>query len=558
MPERPIRRQALESRPVLSAGHLDWQAAFFGGLSNLALGMYDQIKKREAVEQFETARRDWQTAYNVYNQEMDKNPLQPDIGKDEEGPLPKFRKDIEKAYGDISKRLTNSAAAREFDNWAKGKLVDWKDEAISRSYEASRQMRISTANIIHDDLLRTRIIGQEATELDDLQKKVEANIVGLMNEGVLKPNEVDNFQLALREGREKLNYNWWREHLVGLPPELYKKELAKSGLDAEQIRSIESIRASIKREADAQKDEEQYENARKRFVEVFNNELTDPQVITDDLSQDKLSLPIANSLRNILLEREKPTFNLDNYIPVKEAISDLTLTKKQRLEVLAANLKGLDETTRKSLTAEIFAVSDPADPVNEPTNKDILSAITELENGGFLIRKEFKGESDRDIKIENLSSRIQLHNAYMKWVKENPMATPKQKREYFEQIVNPYKDAAAKDFLDKAWEYMKRGPFGRWPPIVGEEVQRETPLPPIGIRRGIPEESLRAAERLRQRIKGEKVEPEPAKEMKLQTAPDVAFDKIWPKLTDKEKSKILTALKNGYTAKEILEALGEK
>ena len=549
MPERPIRREAIESRPVLSAGHLDWQAAFFGGLSDLAIGMYDQIKKREAVEQFETGRRGLESFHSAYNQELDKNPLQADIGTDEQGPVPKFRKGFENAYADISKRMTNGAAAREFDNLAKTQNVRWLNEAISRAFNTTGEIRKATTDTIHDDILRKPIIGQDPTELDELQKQMEANIVTLRAEGVLTPSEDARYELLWREDREKLHYKWWRIHLTPLPPDLYKKELTKSGLNPDQVRNIEAIRASIKREADAQKDEEQYENARKRFVEVFNNELTDPQVITDDLSQDKLSLPIANSLRNILLEREKPTFHVSNYIKVKNAIADDTLTTTQRLVIFAENLQGLDETTRKSLVGEIFAAGDPADPLNEPTAKHLAATLAALRETGSLMGKA-PTEMSLDEKTANELKWLKLSIDLENWLKKNPTATPEQKQKFFKEVLlKPQQEEVAKGILQKAWKGWLEMNRAAW---------KGFPFPTRGPMKPIPEESLEAAERLRQRIKGEKVEPEPAKEMKLQTAPDVAFDKIWPKLTDKEKSKILTALKNGYTAKEILEALGEK
>lgn len=283
--------------------------------------------------------------------------------------------------------------------------------------------------------------------------------------------------------------------------------------------SLKAQMAAQNREIAAAKEAQQDEMARKLTLDFVDGK-GDLQVLRDALDKDLISLPFHNSLRNAMLDAEKPTLDISSYIKVKAAIADDTLTTNQKLVIFAENINRLDETTRKSLVGEIFAASNPADPVNEPTNKDILSAISELENGGFLIRKEFKGTSDREIKIENLSSRIQLHNAYMKWVKENPTATPKQKREYFEETVNPYKNEAAKKWFEKIWQS-----YGKVTTGVTGYLTRRTPT---------------------------------GKEMKLESAPDVEFDKIWPKLNDEEKGKVLTALKNGYTPKDILESLGEK
>jgi hypothetical protein len=48
----------------------------------------------------------------------------------------------------------------------------------------------------------------------------------------------------------------------------------------------------------------------------------------------------------------------------------------------------------------------------------------------------------------------------------------------------------------------------------------------------------------------------PVTSVRMESAPDIALDSYWPRLTNEQKEKVWAAFNNGYTAEEIIASLG--
>jgi hypothetical protein len=299
----------------------------------------------------------------------------------------------------------------------------------------------------------------------------------------------------------------------------------------EQITKRDDLMAKAGRMADNIKDRLQDETNRDLLVKRFNNQLTREEVITA-LDNDFLTPEAAKYLMSSL-EAAKTEFNVDNAIRVKQAIQDFRddkIDKKELYEIYYANLSGLDEAAQKSYLNEIFETEKVDDPLNQPDIKRMFNTLGDLKTAGLFITAGHDvvpyGDMTAVEKRDSEYMWLKITNELENWIKNHPDTTPEQRDKYFkETLLKPLKESAAKGFLDRWW-------FKIMPPDF---------LPFIAYR------GYQSYKLYRQ-----------LQEKSGRSAPLVEFDKVWPKITDEQKRKILAALKNGYSPKDILESLGEQ
>lgn len=463
--------------------------------------MFDLAIANTQLDKFQTA------ALTRYNQFQSDKANTPDY-KQWRGMLDKTIEDINK----YKEQVTHPLSRQQVNKWIAENTTTRTVNGQQLMGNWEKDLQIDTVDAITKNAIKvSEITHQKARDLldpnlasDAWDRDVAIGICSKDEAAIGKPAEIEEINSKIRVDAALSEIQLSpqdTEEIISKFPGLTAKErtdLLREGRVLNNYRQSEEERVLR---------EQQDEMHRKLTLDFLNGKLTLP-ILKEALENNWISLPFHDSLRNAMLDAEKPTYDVFADIKVLEAIKDDKLTTNQRLEVFAANLKGLDDATRKSRAVDIINAGDPSNPVNEPTNIDILSAITELENAGFLIGKDFKGETDRDIKIENLSRRIELHNSYMKWVKENPKATPKEKRLYFEEIVSAYKENAVKGWLSQWWEkYMS---------TEGEGV--------VHKRRRLEEEG--------------KVKETKTEDIQLESAPDTRLDNYWDILSDMQKRDI--------------------
>lgn len=143
-------------------------------------------------------------------------------------------------------------------------------------------------------------------------------------------------------------------------------------------RYVEAQTATTKREAAEQLKLAQEQKNRQLLADLWDNKLTDPQVITDAVRNNLISDTDGKYLRGALLSPKPKTLKLENLANVKDAINEIgtgAKTREQALSVLYSNLDGIDSVTGKSLLNEIYGEHDKNNSEIRREAKDIMEEL---------------------------------------------------------------------------------------------------------------------------------------------------------------------------------------
>ncbi|MCK5020387.1 MAG: hypothetical protein KAS32_25345 [Candidatus Peribacteraceae bacterium] len=198
----------------------------------------------------------------------------------------------------------------------------------------------------------------------------------------LKDNERAVGFISQRRAIESGDFADYFKHLeVGKKLGVYSaEEVAKykqATIDG-RVSYVKTTKATIKRQQAENLKLAQEETARQLLADIWEDKLKDKQDITDALRNNFITDTDAKYLRQQLLKTEPTELNLNNYAIVKEAITDIGTGAKTRTEamsVLIANLDGIDETTGKSLVAEIFGKHDKVEAEMKREGRDIMEEL---------------------------------------------------------------------------------------------------------------------------------------------------------------------------------------
>ena len=171
----------------------------------------------------------------------------------------------------------------------------------------------------------------------------------VLQQGAIQDGQFKDYFIHLEEGKKQGVYD--AEEVVK-----YKQ----ATIDARK-HYLEVRAATAKRDAAAKFKLLQDETGRQMLADLWDGKLTDPQKITDAVRSGLLTDTDGKYLRNALMSKEPPILNLQSLATVKQAIEGIgtnTITKKEALSVLYANLDSIDPTTGKSLVNEIFTEQD--------------------------------------------------------------------------------------------------------------------------------------------------------------------------------------------------------
>ena len=268
---------------------------------------------------------------------------------------------------------------------------------------------------------------------------------------------------------------------------------------------IEGERAAVQRQQAELLRQKQEETSRGLLADLFEGKLTDLNVITSALRQGFLSDTDARYFRSAMLNPEPAETALPAYVKVKEALQDLALgtkTKQDVLSLITSMTDSLSPADVKSFTNDVYAEPD--------------------KENSFWEKEAYQTIEKRLMTLDPLTGRLFGSTAQID-------ATDLAKIRFDEAIKSAAKAGKplkGTDFLKKAVEIsnalmpkqkMIISGGQKLPASEFEEFHIEGEIPPVpapvaGARKPIPEESKRAAERLRQRIKDLKAQP--AKETK--------------------------------------------
>lgn len=155
-------------------------------------------------------------------------------------------------------------------------------------------------------------------------------------------------------------------------------EKARPSMSGAQLDEADSLLAMARRQQSEFLRQIQEETSRTLLADLWDNKLTDPQIITNAVRSGIITDTNAKYLRNALLNQDPPTLNLKSLADVKEAITDIgtgAKTRSQALEILYKNLDGIDPTTGKSLVAEIFTEQDRSDAGMKREGRDLMEQV---------------------------------------------------------------------------------------------------------------------------------------------------------------------------------------
>jgi len=211
---------------------------------------------------------------------------------------------------------------------------------------------------------------------------------GLDVEIATKVKLKDNFRAVgfelQQEAIESGNFKEYFKHL-----EIGKKKLFAT-YDAEDVVKykqntidnhkayIKMTQAEIKRQQAEALKLAQEQTAGKLLVDIWDDKLDDPQVITDALRNNFITDTDAKYLRSELLKTEAVELDLGKFAIVKKAITDIgtgAKTRSETMSVLITNLDGIDKVTGKSLVAEIFGKHDKVESEMKREGRGIMEEL---------------------------------------------------------------------------------------------------------------------------------------------------------------------------------------
>lgn len=320
------------------------KAQFFSNLSQIGLQFYDTLKQREAVDQFDKAQNETLSALNSYNQWVRENPMTPDTG------LAHFNEIMKGSQENANKFLTNGAAQREFKSWVDERRTLWSDRAMEQAFNTDTALKRSNIIARHDQLLEQDMSGLTDEQLKEKLEEVEQNITGGFDKGTWRPDEIDEVQKMIKEGKEKLIFDFWESKLVGLPSGVFEKELLKSPLDTKDRMQVENKHAFYMNLADVKTKEQQFKEERDIEASMVNGKY--------DETLNAIS---------------KSTLSGDNqYKWRKRAEGEMELIKKRQQQQKYETTKLLGEISKSNLDKTVAGVGMAITSNNFDSAKDLI------------------------------------------------------------------------------------------------------------------------------------------------------------------------------------------
>jgi hypothetical protein len=241
------------------------------------------------------------------------------------------------------------------------------------------------------------------------------------------------------------------------------------------------------------------------LADLWDSKLTDPDLVTAALRQGWLTQTDAKYLRQTMLNPEPVKTTNKTQTEILEALQNLALgttTKQEVLSLITSKVDSLSPEDGKGYIKDVYAEPD--------------------KENSFWEKEAYQTIEKRLMTLDPLSGRLFGSTAQID-------ATDRAKIRFDEAVKSAAKSGKplkGTDYLKKAVEISNQlmpkekmiiSGGQKLPPSEFEEFAIKGEIPPVpvptaGVRKPIPEESKRAAERLRQRIKGLKVQP--AKEIK--------------------------------------------
>ncbi len=278
----------------------------------------------------------------------------------------------------------NKSGAAKFKSWTKLNRTEFdklSNEKMIRMIAKQNQISLfenldSISKITDRKKAKAEIKLLVQGGLDDGSIKTAAQAIALQEKATNEWLEVDLERRATATIRpddevdfsEAVKYLAKAENIKGIP----------SDVTTELLRKLQA-QETAQRRRDAEKLETlQEETGRQRITDLWDNLLTDPQIITDDLRNGRISLVNAKFLRNAMLNPEPPKTDLLAYADGLRAKNDVgrgAKTVNQALDVVYGNVEKLDPATGKSLVKDIFGEHDKHDADMEKEGRDLMEEL---------------------------------------------------------------------------------------------------------------------------------------------------------------------------------------
>ena len=132
-------------------------------------------------------------------------------------------------------------------------------------------------------------------------------------------------------------------------------------MSAEKLEYRNRFLAVVQRQQAEILTQKQDETSRTLLADLWDNRLTDPNVVTAALRQGWLSDTDAKYLRDAMLNPKPAETRLPSYVKVKEALQDLVLgtkTKQDVLSLITSMTDSLSPADVKSFTNDVYAEPD--------------------------------------------------------------------------------------------------------------------------------------------------------------------------------------------------------
>ncbi len=330
----------------------------FGAVGALAEKRMNAIVQTE----FTSGKADWETAHNVFLDDLRDDPDYENYSKKYNAYSKKIQKDILGTKSPIAKKILSE-------------MFKSKTPSVEKSISNIAWERKSGA-MVAETLNSVRKF-----ELAGNSGAAEAALIEAVSAGTIDAKEAAGRAIQIKRNIDWNNgYRLTESDPAGLLEILDKgvfEHLDKQ--DIEQLRTrAESTLAAESRIEAAQLVELQKETGRQRLADFWDNKLTDPQVITDDLRDNRISLENAKYLRDAMLNPKPPKTDLLAYAEVLRAKTDVgrgAKTVNQALDVVYKNTERLDPATGKSLVNDIFGEHDKHDADMEKEGRDLMEEL---------------------------------------------------------------------------------------------------------------------------------------------------------------------------------------
>jgi hypothetical protein len=442
----------------------------------------------------------------------------------------KFEQWHDNKIAEISGQKLTPASQKALTEWGQAKRNQLGTQITAQSWTLTAR----NERALLDATVEGAILSGDTGEM-------EIQMDGMVEDGLLTPNERLEYRQRVRDGRKALlrerakldKEQALRNDIDSQVERINSMSIADRMAEVRALKGYENVdRNEIKARVQSQIDAET-EAIEKTFTRQWvDAQLTRPTVLAAGLPSD--------------LEKKWLTDIKKQYEEKETATESERLEAREQFDEKIS--QGDKEGARKLLMDDAWmfttadneqrynTLNDPPAGSNDPVMKDAIDAIDRMltleEKAAGQIPKDEEGQKKfRERRASALRRSLEKKQQVREWFRSNPDATPSEKNRQVETILSG---------ISKRQEGHVRDEVQKWWQTVGKAVTKDYAVAPgltyggiggVGMLEGVVQKPT-AEERKKSRE---------------------AMQAIWEQLTKEEKETAMQALRQGKTAKEIIE-----